>query len=114
MILCDFFGRARALKRFTAGKSARSTRWRWHILMSQIGPFAYLVWAYGLSLLSMVLNWAILQMASANKRGNKKEQDYVSSPDFARFPAGYGDNQNEFLTDPVMGSGLATGPGRVS
>ena len=80
MVLCDFLGRARALKAINSWyiSPKHALAMNRHILVSHFGHLASLVWA------KLILG---------------RFRDAVL-PDFSRFPAGSDDNLNAFFTDP--------------
>ena len=80
MVLCDFLGRARALKAINSWNISpkHALVINRHILVSHFGHLASLVWA------ELILG---------------RFRDAVL-PDFSRFPAGFDDYQDAFFTDP--------------
>ena len=83
MVVCDFLGRARALKAINSWYISPKHAWAMnrHFLVSHFGHFASLVWA-------MIQAKLILG----------RFRDAVL-PDFSRFPAGSDDYLNAFFTD---------------
>ena len=84
MVLCDFLGRARALKTMNSWNISpkHALAMNRHILVSHFGHLTSLV------------VWAKLILG--------RFRDAVL-PDFSRFPAGSDDNLNAFFTDPRHG-----------
>ena len=80
MVLCDFLGRARALKAINSWNISpkHALAMNRHILVSHFGHLASLVWA------KLILG---------------RFRDAVL-PDFSRFPAGSDDCLSAFFTDP--------------
>jgi hypothetical protein len=83
MVLCDFLGRARALKAINSWyiSPKHALAMNRHILVSHFGHLASLVWA------KLILG---------------RFRDAVL-PDFSRFPAGSDDYLSAFFTDPRHG-----------